>query len=153
MNPFRLALLAGLLFGVPIGGWILSLLAAAPEPSQLRQAALVLVLLQLLGVILTLQAFSSAAAALSPHLLLFLIPAPLAVPIVLADDAGAGFTALAQITGLLLVAVLYLASRLLALFVDRGLDGSGLNPLSVLQAIALFALLLVAAPLLAWAGG
>jgi hypothetical protein len=151
MNPFRLALLAGLLLGVPIGGWILSLLAAAPEPSQLRQAALLLVLLQLLGVVLTLRACGPALAALPPLLLLFLIPAPLAVPLVLAG-AGTAFTALAQLVGLLFVAVLYPASRLLALLVDGGLEGSGLDPLSVLQVSALFALLIVTAPLLAWAG-
>ncbi|MBK1630169.1 hypothetical protein CKO31_05310 [Thiohalocapsa halophila] len=107
MNPYRLALFGGLLLLMPAAGWLLSILGAQAAPADLTQAALLLSLFQLALVMLLLPGLAAGGPPLTPALLLFLLPAPLALMLILtgAEPVQAGG---AQAVGLLSTAGLAL---------------------------------------------
>lgn len=107
MNPYRLTLLGGLLLLVPAAGWLLSVLGAQAAAADLTRAALLLALLQLALVMLLLPALAASGPPLTPALLLFLIPAPLALVLILAG-AELALAGGAQALGLLSTAGLAL---------------------------------------------
>lgn len=107
MNPYRLALFGGSLLLLPASGWLLSILGTQTAPADLTRAALLLALLQLTAVMLLLPALAACGPPLRPALLLFLIPAPLALVLILAG-AELGSAGGAQAMGLLSTASLAL---------------------------------------------
>ena len=116
MRPYRLALVGGLLYGLPLGLWLLGVLAPTPEGQDLTAEATSIQIAQLAATVLLLPALVSDSPAAGPVLLLAGIPAPLLVVPWLAGTDGARLIAgeVAVFAAALIAALLFRLVGLLA---------------------------------------
>ena len=137
MNPYRTALLGGLLYALPLAVWLLGGLEPAAGGSDLAGAAGILPPVQLAALVLVLPALADAgaAAALGAAALLLVLPWPL-LAVLHASGIGAG----ALLTGQTVTLAAGLALVLLWRLAARARRRMRADLMALLQLVALLAI-------------
>jgi hypothetical protein len=142
MSPYRVALIGGLLYGLPWAAWIVGGLAPSPNTGRdLSAIALSLPLVQLTALVLLLPGLldDRLGNGLAAALLTLMIPWPI-LPVLHAAGVGNGLLLLGQATSIfggLLLAFLYRVLRRAARFsAEAGFAGT--LQLAVLLAVVVY---------------